>query len=103
MGIVDLTDIDLYPRRYKYHNGNVEIQSLIIENVERQKDKLIAKQSYLNLGESIRVFFKFGHNIGKPNEKECWEDIIISGIYIVTRIVPHEWHNQIELVVKEKK
>jgi len=103
VGIVDLTDIDLYPRRYKYHNGHVEIQSLIIEDIERQKTKLIAKQSYMNLGDSIRVYFKFGHNIGKPNEKECWEDIIISGIYIVTRIVPHEWHNQIELVVKERK
>ena len=103
MGVVDLTDIDLYPRRYRYHNGHVEIQSLIIENIAGQKEKLIEKKSYLKLGDSILVSFKFGHNTAKPNEKECWEDIIISGTYKVTKIVPHEWHNQIELVVEGEK
>lgn len=103
MRIIDFTDIDLYPRRYRILKDSYAfIYSLIIENIERQKEKLISKKSQLLIGDAIEVNLTFGHNFG-TEEKEEWKDFHIFGTFVVEKIIPHPSHNQIELVVRKWK
>lgn len=103
MKTVDFTDIDLYPKSYRciVKNGRrtFAIKSLMIEAIDRQQKKLLAKKTQLLLGDYIKVDFKFGHNIGV--EEETWLDVYISGLYKVVGIIPR--NNEIELIVKYKK
>jgi len=101
MKIVDFTDVDIYPKSYKIFVKNGKevfaLQSLIIENIERQQNTLVAKKTQLFLGDRIKINLHFGHNIGK--DKEEWMDVHVSGNYKVTKIIP--LNNEIELQVKK--
>ena len=101
--IVDFTDVNLYPKKYWYNwkDGKLvfTIRSFIIENIDIQAEMLLAKKTCLMLGDNIRVNLKFGHNFAKKNEPENWMDVHIDDIFKVTRIVPHDLLNEIELAI----
>ena len=105
MKIVDFRDIDLYPKKYwrniKDGRERFVIRSLVIEDIERQKDILVAKETHLVLGDAIQVDFRFGHNIAKKGEAEDWIDARVSGVYKVLKIVFHRASNEIELFVNK--
>ena len=97
---IDFTDVDMYPKRYWFTRGALHIKSLIIEDIERQKDILIAKNTKLRLGGIIKVSFTFGHNSAKPDEVENWIDIKVDNLFKVTKILHHTETNELELITE---
>lgn len=81
--IVDFSDVNLYPSKYKFVNGELNIRSIIIENIENQKDVIIGLKTTVFIGDIIKVDFKFGHF-----EHGEWHDIYVKGHYKVKRITP---------------
>jgi len=103
MRIIDFTDVDMYPKRYWFNNKELVIKSLMLEDIEKQKDILISKKIELMLGDAIKVDFKFGHNTEHVYRKENWIDIYVKGVFKVTKIIPRMLTNEIELIVKRKE
>lgn len=93
--IIDFTDINLYPSKYKIVEGKAIIHSLIIENVDRQYESLKSKNTTVMIGDIIAVNFKFGHF--KNNE---WADHYIKGLYKVKKIMPIK-DKEIRVIVEE--
>lgn len=81
--IVDFTEVNLYPSKYKLVNGELSIRSIIIENIENQRDVIIGLKTTVLIGDIIKVDFKFGHF-----ENGEWHDIYVKGHYKVKRITP---------------
>ena len=81
--IVDFTEVNMYPSKYKFVNGEISIRSFIIENIENQKDVIIGLRTTVFIGDIIKVDLKFGHF-----ENDEWHDIYVKGHYKVKRITP---------------
>lgn len=94
--IVDFTNVDLYPSRYKYINGKVSIRSLIIEDINRQHDILKKMNTTVMIGDSIRIDIKFGHY-----ENGEWIDLYTKGVFKVKQITPLKGTGEILMLVTE--
>jgi len=100
MQVIDFTDVDMYPKNYKYDYlyKRALVRSLIIEDIVRQQDILMKKKTHLLLGDVIKVHFTFGHNIARKEKKEIWIDVTINSYFKVIKIIPRD--SEIELFVK---
>jgi hypothetical protein len=94
--IVDFTNVDLYPSRYKYIDGKVSIRSLIIEDIHRQHEILKQMNTTVMIGDSIKIDIKFGHL-----ENGEWIDIYAKGIFKVKQITPLKGTGEILMLVNE--
>jgi hypothetical protein len=94
--IIDFTEIDVYPSRYKYENGIVRIKSLIIEPVERQHEVFKKLNTTVYLGDIIKIDIKFGHLVN--NE---WIDLYYKGLLKVKQIRPLAATGEILMLVSE--
>lgn len=94
--IVDFTNVDLYPSRYKYLNGRVSIRSLIIEDIHRQHDTLKAMNTTVLIGDNIKIDIKFGHY-----ENGEWIDLYAKGVFKVKQITPLKATGEILMLVTE--
>ena len=94
--LVDFSEVDIYPSKYKYIDGKVIIKSLIIEDIARQQALLNSMNTTVLIGDHIKVDFKFGHF-----ENNDWIDLYVNGIYRVKRIIPRMEFCEILLIVNE--
>lgn len=94
--IVDFTNVDLYPSRYRYISGRVFIRSLIIEDINRQHDVLKKMNTTVMIGDSIKIDIKFGHY-----ENGEWIDLYAKGIFKVKQITPLKKTCEILMLVTE--
>jgi len=94
--IVDFTNVDLYPSKYKYSNGKVTIRSLIIEDIHRQQQVLVQMNTTVMIGDSTKIDIKFGHF-----ENGEWVDLYAKGIFKVKAIMPRQATGEILMLVTE--
>ena len=93
--LIDFTDIDMYPSKYKIVDGIVHIRSIILENIIRQYEALLNKKTTVMIGDHIKVDFKFGHL-----ENGVWHDYFVKGTYRVKQMIPQPHNEVLILVVK---
>lgn len=103
MKTIDLTDIAVYPRKYKVSSGGIDVSKLVIEDIDRQRDLLASKKTQLMLGDGVRVAFKFGHNLSKYSLPENWVDLNVDGVFKILKIIPRMKRAEIELEVRKVK
>ena len=53
--VVDFTEVDLYPSKYKYVDGKVIVKSLVIEDIKRQHEVLKKMNTTVMIGDSIKI------------------------------------------------
>lgn len=94
--IIDFTEVDLYPSKYKYINGRVVIRSLVIEDIQRQHEVLKKMNTTVMIGDSIKIDIKFGHY-----ENGEWIDLYAKGIFLVKRITPLKATGEILMMVTQ--
>jgi hypothetical protein len=94
--LVDFTNLDIYPSKYKIVNGKAVIRSLVIEDIERQKDVLAEMNTTVMIGDKILVDFKFGHL-----ENGKWVDVYVKGVYRVKQLSAFKTTKEILLLVTE--
>ena len=93
--VVDFTELDIYPSKYKYHpDGNVSIRSIVIEDVSRQQAVLARLNTTVLIGDRIKVDMKFGHLLDGE-----WIDLYYKGILQVKSIVPLKATCEIRMLV----
>ena len=92
--LIDFTQLDLYPSKYKYVDGKVIIKSLIIEDIVRQNDILVAMNTTVLINDLIKVDFKFGHF-----QNGEWIDLYCKGIYKVKKFSMLKATNEILMLV----
>lgn len=81
--VIDFTTINVYPSRYKVVGGQVVMRSMIIENIEQQKEAIRALKTTVLIGDILNLDFKFGHY-----EDGSWSDMYVNGLYKVKEIRP---------------
>jgi len=91
--LIDFTEVDLYPDKYRYVNGVVTIKSLRIEDIFRQHEVLRKMNTQVMVGDRIKIDIKFGHL-----QDGEWIDLYAKGIYRVKKLLPAS-HNEILLFV----
>lgn len=94
--VVDFTDVDMYPSRYKIVGDKVFVKSLVIEDINRQHEILKKKNTTVLIGDSIQVDFKFGHF-----ENNEWVDYFVKGVFRVKQITPLKSTCEILMMVVE--
>ena len=94
--VVDFTEVDVYPSKYKYVNGRVSIRSIMIENIERQHDVFKKMNTTVYIGDMIKIDIKFGHLVNGE-----WIDLYYKGILRVKKISPRQSTCEILMLVSE--
>lgn len=96
--VVDLSNIDVYPSKYKIVAGEVLLKSINIEDVERQREAIANLKTTILIGDFIKLDFKFGHYKGSE-----WLDYFVKGIYKVREFVPNTNTKEILVKLQEEK
>lgn len=94
--VVDFTDVDIYPSKYKYVNGKVSIRSIMIEDVDRQQEIFKRLNTTVYLGDKITIDIKFGHLVDGE-----WIDLFYKGTLRVKKILPRPATCEILMLVSE--
>lgn len=92
--IIDFTEINMYPSKYKYVDNKVIIKSLIIEDVLKQKEALHKVNATILINDRIKVDFKFGHL-----ENGAWIDLYVKGLFRIKRFQLLKTTNEILILV----
>ena len=94
--VVDFTEVDIYPSKYKYVNGRVSIRSIMIENIEQQHEIFKKMNTTVYIGDKIKIDIKFGHLVDGE-----WIDLYYKGILRVKKILPRQATCEILMLVSE--